>query len=44
MDKCSFSEIVGLDCGLIIFSGKDIFVDEIILFEDCRKDIFGYMK
>ena len=44
MDKCSFSEIVGSDCGPIIPPRKDTFVDEIISLEDCRKDILGHMK
>ena len=46
MEKCSFGEILGSNCGPIIRipPGKDTFVDEIISLEYCKKDILGHMK
>ena len=44
MEKCSFAEILGSNCGPIIPTGKDTFVDEIISFEYCKKEILGHMK
>ena len=36
MEKCSFGEILGSNCGPIIPPGKDTFVDEIISLEYCK--------
>lgn len=44
MEKCSFGEILGSNCGPIIPPGKDTFVDEIISLEYCKKDVLGHMK
>ena len=44
MEKCSFGEILGSNCGSIIPPEKDTFVDEIISLEYCKKDILGHMK
>lgn len=44
MEKCSFGEIFGSNCGPIIPPGKETFVDEIISLEYCKKDILGHLK
>ena len=44
MEKCSFGEILGSNCGPIIPPGKHAFVDEITSHEYCKKDILGHKK
>ena len=44
MEKCTFYEIVGSDCGPHIPPRKDVKVSEIIPLGNCMKNIDGHMK
>ena len=44
MEKCTFYEIVGSDCGPHIPPRKDVTVSEIIPLGNCTKNIDGHMK